>query len=437
MSARARICLVTPGNVASNPRLVKEAQALRDAGYPLRIVAADIIPSLSPYDAEIFARLGCEHVRVSLRTPRHRHIVRAGLQRAARLGMRVLGEAGNGLGMASWAHHPLSFDLGEAAARQPADLYLGHNLAALPAAARAADRHRARCGFDAEDFHCGELENTPANAHELAVRTIIERALLPRCQHLTAASPGIAQEYAQRYGVHMETILNVFPLSEAPVQPVAGHLARGEPPSLYWFSQTIGGQRGLEAVVRAMARMRVRARLRLRGNLSIGYLETLRTLARVAGGEDLAQRIETLPIAPPSEMARLAAGHDVGLALEQVRPLNRALCLTNKIFVYLLAGLPVCMSRTPAQAALAAELGDAAWLADLDNPAAFANTLDDYLGDPGRQQRARATAWKLAHVRFNWDVEQSRFLAAIQSSLQSLPSMQPASPPKPTFQPHA
>lgn len=416
MSARARICLVTPGNVASNPRLVKEAHALREAGYHLRIVAADIIPPLSRFDAEIFASLGCEYVRVSLRHPQYRHVVRAGLQRAARLGMRMLGGSRSPMSLASWAHHQLSHALGEAAARQPADLYLAHNLAALPAAARAADRHHTRCGFDAEDFHCGELEDTPANARELAARTIIERALLPRCQHLTAASPGIAQQYAQRYGVQMETILNVFPLSEAPVNPDAGCLARGELPSLYWFSQTIGCQRGLEAVVRAMGRMRVRARLRLRGNPSNGYLDSLRTLARETGGEDLAQRIDVLPVATPSEMARLAAGHDVGLALEEVRPLNRALCLTNKIFVYLLAGLPVCLSRTPAQESLAAELGEAAWLTDLDDPEVFARSLDDYLGDPGRQQRARAVAWQLAHVRFNWDVEQGRFLAMIQRS---------------------
>ena len=418
MSA-ARICLVTPGNVASNPRLVKEAQALRGAGYRLRIVAADIIPSLSAYDAGIFADLRCEYVRVSARRPRYRHIVRVGWQRAARLGMRVLRGRGAGLGLAGWAHHQLSHALGAAAAREPADLYLAHNLAALPAAAHAAARHGVPFGFDAEDFHCGELEDTPANAVDLATRTLIESTLLPRCRHLTAASPGIARQYEQRYGIQMETILNVFPLSEAPPEPRAGPLARGEEPSLYWFSQTIGRERGLEAVVRAMGQMQIRARLRLRGNPSPGYLDTLRTAARRAGGDALARRIEFLPVAPPAEMARLAAGHDVGLALEQNHPLNRAICLTNKVFVYLLAGLPVCLSRTPAQETLAADLGEAAFLADLDDPARFAQTLDARLRDPGRLQRARAAAWALARTRFNWDLEQRRFLAVVRRALPS------------------
>ena len=425
MSDDARICLVTPGNVASNPRLVKEACALRDAGYGVRIVSADIIPSLSPYDAKIFASLGCEYERVSARSPLWRHVARAGLQRGARAWLRIFREAGTGVRLASWAHHQLSRALGRAAGRRPADLYIAHNLAALPAAVDAAQRHRALVGFDAEDFHCGELEDTPANAGELAARTILERELLPHCRHLTAASPDIACHYQRRYGVQMETILNVFPLCEAPTGPSQGGASHGEAPSLYWFSQTVGAHRGLEAAVRAMGRMHVRARLRLRGNPAAGYLDALRSLAARIGGDDLADRIDVLPVAPPSEMARLAAGHDVGLALEQTRPLNRALCLTNKIFVYLLAGLPICLSRTPAQEALAAELGEAAWLADLDNPEKFARVLDEHLGDPASLQRARQASWKLARSRYNWEVEQGRFLATVRRSFPLSPSSSP------------
>ena len=419
MKTGSRICLITSGNVASNPRLVKEALALTAAGYSLRIVAADIIPSLSRYDAEVFAGLGCEHVRVSARLPRYRHVIRATLQRAARRGLPLLRKSAAGLGVASWAHHQLTHALGRQAAQKPADLFIAHNLAALPAAAYAARTHRAGCGFDAEDFHCGELDDTPDDAGELAARTAIESALLPCCQHLTAASPGIADRYHQRYGVSMETILNVFPLADAPAAPVAGSTARGREPSLYWFSQTVGKDRGLEAVVEAMGRMRVRASLRLRGHPAEGYLDALQTLARRAGGDDLARRIEILPVGPPSEMARLAAEHDLGLALELTRPLNRALCLTNKIFVYLLAGLPVCLSRTPAQEAVAVDLGEAAFLADLDDPASFSRSLDEFFGDSSRLKRARTAAWTLAQTRYNWDLEQQRFLARVQRSLQT------------------
>jgi hypothetical protein len=61
-------------------------------------------------------------------------------------------------------------------------------------------------------------------------------------------------------------------------------------------------------------------------------------------------------MAPPEEMVRQAAPYDIGLSLETDISDNRSLCLTNKIFTYLLAGVPVLLSDTPAQRALAPRL---------------------------------------------------------------------------------
>ena len=36
---KSRICLVTPGQPSTNPRLVKEADALCEAGYDVQVVA--------------------------------------------------------------------------------------------------------------------------------------------------------------------------------------------------------------------------------------------------------------------------------------------------------------------------------------------------------------------------------------------------------------
>jgi hypothetical protein len=38
---RGTICIVSPGNLASNPRLLKEVDALHEAGYGVTVVACD------------------------------------------------------------------------------------------------------------------------------------------------------------------------------------------------------------------------------------------------------------------------------------------------------------------------------------------------------------------------------------------------------------
>lgn len=404
-----RICLVSPGHFASNPRLVKEANALHAHGFQVRVVAGDYMTAIRPLDKTILSEAPWSWEQVGLGS-RPSYVGRKLRQKLAQM-VASTGWIPN-LSLASWAHSTMSDRLAAAAASEPADLYIAHNLAALPAAAQAAQKHHAKLGFDAEDFHTGELEATPENKTEIAVRDRIERTLLPRCQHLTAASPGIAAAYAGRYGVSMESILNVFPLSEAPEFPGRQEGERiGSEPSLYWFSQTIGFGRGIEPIISAMGQMQTPVHLHLRGIPLGNYAETLMQLAQEVGVSD---RLHFLPPAPPSEMVRLAACHDLGLCLELTQPLNRAICLTNKIFTYLLAGLPVLMSKTPAQEEFYQQIPGAALLIDIHNPTAIAAALDGWFAHPVNLKNARATANKLGQEIYNWDVEQQKFLQVVE-----------------------
>ncbi|UBF28986.1 hypothetical protein K9N68_14780 [Kovacikia minuta CCNUW1] len=129
-------------------------------------------------------------------------------------------------------------------------------------------------------------------------------------------------------------------------------------------------------------------------------------------------RLHLLPAAPPDEMVRLAACHDIGLSLELTEPFNRAICLTNKIFAYLLAGVPVLLSKTPAQAELSRQLGKAAVLVDIAEPAAIAAVLDHWFADPAKLADRRQAAWHLGQTQYNWDVEQKRFLKVVEKTLQ-------------------
>jgi hypothetical protein len=244
---------------------------------------------------------------------------------------------------------------------------------------------------------------------------LLERELLTGCQHLTAASPLIAETYERRYGKRPLTILNVFPLAEAPSDPVETPYLKGEgPPTLYWFSQTVGSGRGLEQIVAAMGRMTIPAVLHLRGNPASGYRQSLEAHAAACGAGG---RVIWHPPASPDEMVRIAAGHDLGLALELTDPPNRAICLTNKAFTYLLAGIPTVFSRTPAQEWLAREVGEASLVTDPGDPVALASQLDGILLDRNRLAVRRATAWRIGRERFNWDAEQGVFLRSVRNAL--------------------
>ncbi|MBX3749537.1 MAG: PIG-L family deacetylase [Opitutaceae bacterium] len=408
------ICLVSGSHLCSNPRLVKEADALVAAGYRVLVVAGRNYPPNDAFDASILEHARWAHVIVDYQSglrPWGQRVIR----RLARLILRSWPRAP--LWLAFRAHHPAAAQLSRAAQGMRADLYIGHTLVGLIAAAAAARRHQALLGFDAEDFHPAETEAAVTLPEERNSIRRIELALLPRCCHLTAASPLIGEAYRRSYGLPPPvTVQNVFSRREAPTAPAVDAVAR-RPARFYWVSQTIGPGRGLEPMFAVFGRMRTPVVLSLRGSPPASdFADRLRAAARAAG---FGGELRFLPPAPPEEMARLAAEHDVGLAVEPPSPPNREICLANKIYTYLLAGVPIACTPTSAHRRLAADLGAAALLVDPAQPEQAANELDALLANPVRYRAARHAAWQAGQTRYNWEAETPMLLDAVAAAFRT------------------
>ncbi len=406
-----KVCIIGSGNLSSNPRLLKEADTLQGAGYDVTVVSCDYTDALRSADDEIAANARWKVNRVP-RPAVDRYTAAAARQLAG-----VFGSARATLpvALAAEAYGGPARALRRAAGKIAADLYIAHYVPSLPAAAAAAIRHGGMLAFDAEDFHSGEGGESQQDNLRMAMVRRIESALLPSCAYLTAASPMIGHAYAESYALpEPVALLNVFPLAMAP--PV-GSARRAAASGLraYWFSQTIGLDRGLQSFIQAMATTTATVTLDIRGSNRWGHGDELLALARDIG---MADRVRLLPLAPPQEMAILASSYDLGLSLETDVTESRRLCLTNKIFTYLLAGIPVMMSDTPAQCTLAPDLGAAASVVPLSDPHAIAIELDR-LASASLLASAKQTAAKLGRLRYNWDLEKTVLLDVVARAFDS------------------
>src|SRR5262249_51269354 len=124
----ARICLISPGHLSTNPRLVKEAEALAGAGHEVALITGDYSAWAREADKTIISR--CRVVRRLCFGPeaalptRLFHFLRV-------RGARVLLAAGfrsQTVFRAAW--HPIAPALVTAAKRVKADLYIAHYPAA-------------------------------------------------------------------------------------------------------------------------------------------------------------------------------------------------------------------------------------------------------------------------------------------------------------------
>jgi glycosyltransferase involved in cell wall biosynthesis len=107
-------------------------------------------------------------------------------------------------------------------------------------------------------------------------------------------------------------------------------------------------------------------------------------------------------------MIELARNYEVGLAVEQPEPLNRQLCLTNKAFTYMLAGLAIVFTDTLGQRELALDLAEGALLYRSGDTEALAAGLKRWATDKAALATARRAAWERARQRWHWEHEQER-----------------------------
>jgi hypothetical protein len=404
------IVLVSSAQPSANPRLVKEAVSLASAGYSVTVVYCPLSIWADEFDANLFI----QHPGIRWIAAGYHPLLQKGLFQWARLRrkfyhllFRVAGDRGDAA-VRSFAFY--SQELTDAAIAQKADLYIGHNIGALPSVVQAAAKNHAKAAFDFEDFHRGEEQ--VLSLHWKKVKAI-EDKYVPALISATTASPLITEAYRELYpGIHFQTINNCFPLAYGVEQLQALPLKSLK---LFWFSQFIGPKRGLETVIAAIGKAgNASIQLSLLGNCKGDRKKYFLELAALHGLEP--EQLQFLSPVTEKEIVSIASQHHIGLAVEVPHVLNREICLTNKLFMYLLAGNAVLFSHTKAQARLLASHPGIGYLYEQEDKEQLTRLLNAYLADPQLLHSQREESLRLGREELNWEKESLIFLECVRSS---------------------
>jgi glycosyltransferase involved in cell wall biosynthesis len=406
-SLNKKIVLISSGQPSLNPRLVKEADSLTDNGYDVTVLYAYWNSWGTEIDKKLLPLKRWKAVCIG-GDPDQKPITFFLSRLIHKLSLAVIKRTGNNF-LARFAIARSSFFLLREAQKYKAQLYIGHNLGALPAAVQAAKKHNKLCGFDAEDFHRYETSDNP-NDKEVALKTYIENKYIPQTNYLSASSPQIAYAYHQLFpGKDPVVLLNVFPKT-ADFKQV--NLNRSGPVKLFWFSQTIGANRGIEDIVNALQLVEAgHFELHLLGDhqpQTISFINELNICK--------AKIYYNTPIMPDA-LVEFASQFDIGLALEDKIPYNRDICLTNKIFTYMQAGLGIIASDTTAQKELMSKFPETGNVYKKGEVTMLAQSLEYYFHNRDALHKAKKASFETAHNKLNWEKESEKFLALIENTL--------------------
>jgi glycosyltransferase involved in cell wall biosynthesis len=406
-SALKKIVLITDKQPSSNPRLVKEAISLSDAGFSVTVIynfwsnwaeRADIAIK-ERYPQINWCRVGPDPLtgKNKFRLIRIRHKLYRWLANLF---------PGN-LSLQSLAISRFYPELKSKARSERASIYVAHNLAALPIASWAASKNEVRYSFDAEDFHRGQESSY---GREARAAVMLEDAFLPEAAFITAASPLIASAYSELYP---ELIFNVINnVSSINSQPALVDLP-ASPLRFFWFSQTVGLNRGIPDIIQLLNEFEeFPIELLILGDMKSEVRNHI-----LKSFKNAKHKIIFKPPCAEEEIISIASGCHIGLAIEPGFSVNNKLALSNKLFTYLLAGNAIIFTQTPAQHQFIQAHPQIGWSYNPGDIRALKDIITKVFQDMQILTNTRRASWNLARTHYNWEMEGKIFLNLVNATL--------------------
>jgi glycosyltransferase involved in cell wall biosynthesis len=405
-----KVLIITSGQPAVNPRLVKEADMLSENGWEVIVLYQYWNAWGSSMDAALLPKKKWKAIRVGGNPVSEK--LKYNLSRLQHKFFKILFHRLYLKFASRYAIARSSRYLIREAKKIKADLYIGHNMGALPAVVHAAINNGGCCGFDAEDFHRFENSNNPSSP-DVRIKKTLEEKYFPRLDYLTTASPLITDQYKALFPqLKINTVLNVFPKFQGRPDFKKGSRSL----RLFWFSQTIGTGRGLEEVLEAIQMNNsIEIELHLLGQVDAETRTRFSSVIETSATKR--SKVFFYDPLPSEKIIEFAARFDVGLATETGVPINRDICLTNKIFSYIQSGLAVVASDTLAQKQLFMNHDGFGCLYKKGNANQLNSIFESYYNDPSLLDMHRRKAWELGQRDFNWENESVHLLSIISETI--------------------
>lgn len=403
-TAPVKISIVSQSHLCRNPRVLKEALALVKAGYTITIFTAIYSDKLYREDLSLIAGTGIGYEIYSDLRNQNFAAFKARLSRKFWLLAQNFGIE---------SKYSLGYDailLKKQILSQTANLYIMHQELATVIGSLMVNKYKV--AFDLEDWHSEDLLPQARKSRPMKLLKRAEKIAIEKGIACYTTSHSMAQGLRDFYKTANtpSVIYNSFNANEGVDTPEQHDFLH-----LYWISQTIGEGRGLEFFIGCMAQSTTKCKLSLRGNVSEVYKVSLNTLLSPKDS------IEFLPMLKNGEIQTDMGRYDIGLALEPDNPPSRNLTISNKLFHYMAAGLPVIASYTKGQAEIANQCPDLIFLYkqnQVDELTMILNMLGDKL-QSGGLNALKTSVLDFYRLRFAWPIEADKLVDIINNIFET------------------
>ena len=385
------VCMHSIGKAKFDARIMRDAMALRENGFSVTIVDIDT-ERIQPAEEDIKG-IHFKHLRV----PKYVSSERFKPWFPVKLPTIMVYS---------------TFQL----LRVQADIYHAHVEDALLACYIAAILRRKPFIVDTPEL---TLSDPHATRWPWLIAPIVHiiRYIVSSCSGYITASPLFAQELSRLYGAKEVTLIRNVPYyQEVPKSDrLRQHLGLGLDIRIALYQGNLQPNRRLDLLVHAASFLEPNIVIVMMGSARKTTLDQLEDLIVSKG---VADRVRIIPSVPYEELLTWTASADIGLTIFQP-DYSRTIqfCLPNKLFEYLMAGLPVLSSQLDAIAEVI-KTYDVGQLLPSVAPSDIGAAINAMLADTSALTRMRRNALEAAKQEFNWEKESLKLIHLYQNILQ-------------------
>ncbi len=255
--------------------------------------------------------------------------------------------------------------------------------------------------YDTHEFFTGThaLVNRPRTRK---IWETLEDFLFPKIETVITVNPSVARKYEIKYGKKLHIIYN-YPYLKSRVNHSPKSIEDKEKIRLIYQGRLLRG-RGLSLMVEAMKFLPENFELFIYGNGSFK-----KELVAKIKEFQLEQKVFLQGAVPYYELPKLTAQADIGLSLENPEIPNYALSSPNKLFDYLMQGLPVVVADLENHRTLVNKY-NVGMVLKQRNPEALAESIRFFLKNPRFYSLCSENALRASETELNWEKQESKIL---------------------------
>jgi len=300
--------------------------------------------------------------------------------------------------------------------RMKADAYHAHDWMTLPDCFIASLWHRKPLIFDAHELPLSELsESRWSRWRKLFARLLT--AIMPHCAGVITVSPPIAEELRRCYAASEVTLVrNIHRYTSVPHRDcLREYLGLGSEVRIALYQGNLQPDRGLNNIVRAASFLDSNIVIVLMGK---AYGEIRSQLEALIEQDHVEDRVKIIPPVAYDELLHWTTSADIGLILyTPEQSLNVQWCLPNKLFEYIMAGLPILATQLEAVEEVLHRYHVGRVVPSL-TPVAIGSAINTILADTQALAEMRLNALEAAHGDLCWETEQQQLVELYARILQ-------------------